>query len=162
MASRSQKQMLEAGVKAPAFRLQEASGRTHSLTEILARGPAVLAFFKTTCPVCQLAFPFFERMAAGGGLQFFGVSQDDPESTNEFLQEFGVRFPTLLDDADSGYEVSNAYQISHVPSVFLVEPDGKISHSFAGFSKRDFEDLGARAGQAPFTATDNVPAWKAG
>ena len=73
MASRSQKQMLEAGATAPPFRLQDASGKTHSLAEILSRGPALLAFFKITCPVCQLAFPFFERMSAGGGLQFVGV-----------------------------------------------------------------------------------------
>ena len=40
--------------------------------------------------------------------------------------------PTLLDKEDAGYPVSNAYGLTNVPSLFLVEPDGRISRSQIG------------------------------
>ena len=43
-----------------------------------------------------------------------------------FNQRFGVTFPTLLDLSNEDYPASNAYGITSVPSLFLVEPDGTI------------------------------------
>ena len=54
--------------------------------------------------------------------------------------------PTLLDSARHGYPASNAYALSHVPSMFLVERDGTISWSLVGFHKKELEALGARFG----------------
>ena len=68
-----------------------------------------IAFFKTTCPVCQLTFPFLERLHRGGAARQFGISQDDAETTREFNQEFGVTLPMLFDTAESDYPASNAY-----------------------------------------------------
>ena len=157
--------MLETGDPAPEFELQDAQGRKWNLRAMVAKGPVVIAFFKTTCPVCQLTFPFLDRLyrgQAGPAISIFGISQDDPESTREFTDEFGVTFPMLFDTAESDYPASNAYGISHVPSVFLVEPDGKISWTMEGFDKKALESLGSRVGVPAFTARDNVPAFKAG
>lgn len=162
MFGRKTKVMLAEGEQAPAFELKKLQGGQRSLGEILKTGPALFAFYKISCPVCQLTAPYLERLSAGGKIQIVGVSQDDAESTQGFNQRFGVTFPTLLDQASDGYPASNAYGISSVPSLFLVEPDGRVSKSFNGFSKRDLEDLGARAGVAPFRPDDKVPEWKAG
>jgi peroxiredoxin len=112
--------------------------------------------------VCQLAFPYLERLSAGSALQIVAVSQDDDSSTKSFNQRFGVTFPTLLDQSKENYPASNAYGISSVPSLFLVEKNGEVTKSFSGFSKRDLEAVGDRAGVKPFRAEDNVPEWKAG
>jgi len=162
MFGRKTKVMLAEGEPAPAFELKKLQGGQQSLGEILKAGPALFAFYKVSCPVCQLTAPYLERLSAGGKIQIVGVSQDDAESTQSFNQRFGVTFPTLLDQASEGYPASNAYGISSVPSLFLVEPDGRVSKSFNGFSKRDLEDLGARAGVAPFRPDEKVPDWKAG
>ena len=165
MAWRRQREMLSAGAKAPSFRLRDLNGNTVSLEDVLARGPAVLAFFKVSCPVCQLTFPFLDslhRNAARSGLQFIGVSQDDAADTRDFNREFGVTFPVLLDEAAAGYPASNGFGISHVPTTFLVEPDGVISWALDGFSKSEVERLGERAGTPPFQPGDYVPEWKAG
>ena len=95
-------------------------------------------------------------------IQVIGISQDDAGSTHGFSERFGVTFPTLLDQRQDGYPASNAYGISSVPSLFLVEPDGRISKSFSGFSKGDLEEVGERAGVAPFGPEDRVPDFKAG
>jgi peroxiredoxin len=135
-----------------------------SLQEILAAGPALLAFFKISCPVCQLTAPYLERLAANNAsrLQVVGISQDEAGATRGFAQCFGLTFPVLLDPSEDNYTASNAYGITSVPTLFVIEPDGTISRSFAGFSKRDFEELGARAGVSPFGPEDHVPEWKAG
>jgi peroxiredoxin len=156
------KAMLEAGVRAPSFELKSLDGEKRSLEDLLAKGPALLAFYKVSCPVCQFAFPYLERLAAGSSIQIIGISQDDDSATKGFNQRFGVTFPTLLDQSRENYPASNAYGISSVPSLFLVEGDGQITQSFSGFSKRDLEAVGERAGVQPFQPEDNVPEWKAG
>ncbi len=153
------------GDPAPRFRLSDLEGRPRSLDEILGAGPALLVFFKVTCPVCQFTLPFIERLyraAGGSGFQFFAVSQDPEAPTRHFLREFGVTFSVLLDEEAKGYATSNAFGITHVPTAFLVEPDGSISWALNGFSKSELEALGKRLGTAPFRPDEDVPAWKAG
>ena len=162
MFGRRKKVLVEAGVRAPAFRLSCLDGSTRTLEDILSAGPALLAFFKISCPVCQLTAPYLERLAANNALQVIGISQDDASATLGFMQRFGVTFPTLLNSSSEDYPASNAYGITSVPSLFLVERDGTVARAFHGFSKRDFEEVGARAGVSPFGPDDHVPEWKAG
>jgi peroxiredoxin len=162
MWGRHKKAVLEAGARAPSFRLKGLDGGTTSLDELLAKGPALLAFYKISCPVCQLTFPYLQRLAAGSGIQVIGISQDDAGATEGFNKRFAITFPTLLDEAKEGYPASNAFGITNVPTLFLVEPDGQIANAISGFSKRDLEALGDRAGMKPFREGENVPEWKAG
>jgi peroxiredoxin len=90
------------------------------------------------------------------------VSQDSASVTRDFNDEFGVTFPTLVDDAAAGYLVSNAYGLRNVPTLFLIEPDGAISMSGAGFSKRELEALGHRMGVATFREGERVPELRPG
>lgn len=153
--------MLSSGSPAPRFILQDLDGASYSLETIVSRGPVLLVFYKISCPVCQLTLPFLDRIAPGG-LQIFAISQDDASSTRRFQSRFGVALPTLLDREEDGYPVSNAFGITHVPSLFLVESDGTISFTSEGFVRSDLESIGARAGVPPFRQEETVPAWKAG
>ena len=160
---------MRAGQRAPDFtlaRLQNGAVRGMSdLGKLLAGGPALLAFFKTTCPVCQMTLPFLERIhreRTPESLDVFGISQDDAETTQEFAGEFGISFPMLLDTEESGYPASNAYSISHVPSLFLVDRGRKIVWSLEGFNRREILAVASYAGMSPFLPGENVPEWKAG
>jgi peroxiredoxin len=150
--------MLAPGHKAPDFELADLRGSTTRLRDLAADGPVLLAFFKVSCPVCQLTFPFLDRIS--GGLKVYGISQDNANSTQKFNREFGVTFPTLLDSG--GYPASNAFDITHVPSMFLVERDGTISWALDGFSRGELDSLGKKFGVAPFHPGEPVPEWKAG
>jgi peroxiredoxin len=157
-----QSKLLDLGSRAPDFRLPGLEGGTTALQEMLANGPAVIAFFKTTCPVCQLTLPFLERIHLGGRLPVYAISQDDAEDTRDFNREFGIALPTLLDSGRSGYPVSDAFGISSVPTAFLIGRDGVVSRVIEGWSKRDIGSLGELAGAQVFRQGDNVPEWKAG
>jgi peroxiredoxin len=76
---------------------------------------------------------------AGKNVAVIGVSQDDARSTKEFNQEYGVKFPVLLDD--DGYPVSNAFGLTNVPTIFLVAPDGKVIVNCMGFDKAVLEKI---------------------
>src|SRR5205807_3407300 len=117
---------LEAEAVAPEVSLPSTDGRTHSLGDLRKQAPVVLAFFKVGCPTCQYAFPFLERISRAypkDKLTVIGVSQDSRENTVEFMKEFGVTFPVLLDDTKK-YPASNAYHLTNVPSIFLISPVG--------------------------------------
>lgn len=153
--------MLKAGAKAPRVVLEDLTGTKVALADVAARGPVLVAFYKISCPVCQLAFPFLERISKGS-LAVAGICQNDEHGTEKFARDYGLTMPMLLDRESGGYEASNAFEITHVPSLFLVEPDGVISLASEGFVKRDLEELGRRAGVATFGPDDHVPEWKAG
>ena len=134
---------LMAGTKAPEFELKTIEGKRFSLRDELARNPVVLAFFKVSCPVCQYAFPFLERLYKAYGnknVRLVGVSQNNAKETAAFMKEFGVTFPVLLDPQDK-YPVSNAYGLTNVPSIFWIDPDGEIQVSSVGWVKKDFEEI---------------------
>jgi peroxiredoxin len=171
MAARRTRTLLATGARAPEFRLPLLAGGTVGqevgLQELRAGGRVLLVFFKITCPVCQMTFPFLERLHLGsrqaaGTLAVYGISQNEPDDTRAFNREFGVTFPTLLDSEDSGFPVSNDYGIASVPTLFLVEPDGTVSFVNEGWGKKEMAWLGSRAGVGIFRQSDNVPEWKPG
>jgi peroxiredoxin len=134
---------LTTGTKAPEFTLKTLDGKPFSLADALSSGPVVLAFFKISCPTCQYALPFLERLYkayAKNGVTLVGISQNDAEDTAAFAKEFGVTFPMLLDEGHT-YPVSNAYGLTNVPTIFWVAADGEIEVSSVGWVKRDFEQI---------------------
>lgn len=152
---------LESGATAADVSLVDAGGTRRSLDSLLAAGPVLLAFFKVSCPTCQLTLPFLGRLA-GGDVQVVPVSQDSPAATRRFAQELGLSIPSLFDREEDGYPASNAFGITNVPSIFLVEPDRRISWDLVGFHRQQLELLAGRIGQPIFYAGEMVPEWKAG
>src|SRR2546423_7842018 len=57
--------------------------------------PALLVFFETDCPTCQLALPYLNFLP--GSIQVLGISQDDQASTREFVQQLHISFPVEVD-----------------------------------------------------------------
>lgn len=162
---------LVAGNVAPGFSLKGLDGKEYSLGALMERGPVVAAFFKVSCPVCQFTFPFLERLHkryGGEGVTFLGISQDDARATAKFAKEYDVTFPMVIDDED-GYVISNAYGLTNVPTIFLVNPEGGIEVGFNGFDKKDLETIAGKLAErkkmaaAPLFRPDEVvPANKPG
>lgn len=162
---------LLAGVEAPEINLTGIDGVKFSLRDALKRGPVLAAFFKVSCPVCQMAFPYVERLFQAYGKQgkvtVIGVSQDNAADTREFNREFGVTFPVLLDEKN--YAASRAYGLTNVPTLFLVSSAVEIETSIVSWSKADMEQLGQRLaeinGVAPaeiFRRGEKVPEFRPG
>lgn len=162
---------LSAGRAAPEFTLEKMDGGKFNLREALSRGPVLAVFFKISCPVCQFALPYVERLHkayAGKKVAIVGVSQNTKADTAKFMREYQLTLPVLLDDIGS-YPVSNAYGLTNVPTFFWIEGDGEIGLSSVGWSRADVEQINRRlaeAGQAEpaaiFSPGENVPDFRAG
>lgn len=162
MGATSGRQILSVGAKAPSFRLADAAGVEHSLEDWIRTGPVLLVFYKNSCPVCQYTLPFLERVREQGRVPVVAISQDDAAATRRFLEQHGLAYPALVDEARKGYAVSNAFGISAVPSLFQVEPDGAISHAWQGWSKAEMEAFGERTGIPVLREGEQAPALRPG
>jgi peroxiredoxin len=141
---------LAPGTQAPDFTLPSIDDTPFSLRAALARGPVLAAFFKISCPTCQYAFPFLQRIHEAHenkAVTIVGISQNTKKDTAAFIKEYGISFPVLLDDTHS-YPVSNAYGLTNVPTIFWIAPDGDIEISSVGWVRKEMEEFNQRAAQA--------------
>lgn len=161
---------LTSGTTAPDFALPSMSGGQFQLQSALEKGPVLASFFKISCPVCQYAFPFVDRLYRSykGRVTVVGISQNPSKDTAAFIKEFGVTFPVLLDDT-STYPVSNAFGLTNVPSLFWIASDGKIEVSSVGWSRKDMETInrlaaesGSQSLQTLFRPDEQIADFRAG
>jgi peroxiredoxin len=138
---------LEAGVQAPEIELQYLDGHMFSLKDARKKGPVVAIFFKVSCPVCQMALPYLDRIfkaySKSGAFTFVGVSQDNAADTQAFNRQYNISFPVLLDPVGK-YPVSNAFKLTNVPTTFLISPESEIDFATVSWSKADVNQLNRR------------------
>jgi hypothetical protein len=120
---------------------------------------ALLAFFETDCPTCQLALPYLNALA-GDSVQVIGISQDAEKPTQEFVRQMGIRFDVQL---DRELELSRAYDPQSVPTLVLLDEAGSVQKTLVGFDKAGLNELAATLGHTPIAPeNDGAPAWKPG
>lgn len=146
---------IAAGSPAPGFTATDDRGATTSLAELTAGGPVVLAFFKASCPTCQLAFPVFAELGRrhGDTVPFVAVAQDPAKVARPWLDERGFAGPVL--DDSHGYPVSAAYDLDSVPTLVLVDGDGTVVDTAAGWDRDVVNAWDARL--AAMTGREAVP-----
>ncbi|MCI0478176.1 MAG: TlpA family protein disulfide reductase [Anaerolineales bacterium] len=150
---------LSTGQIAPAFSLSGADGKAYTLNVGGAR-LTLAAFFKTTCPVCALEWPYLEKIHQAykdAGLAVWGISQHDRAASQNFASKYGSTFLILI---DAGFRASHQYDPEVVPTLFLIDADNKIIERIASFDKAGLNRLSnaiaARLGvRASVIAPDN-------
>lgn len=152
--------MLAVGDTAPSFALTDIATGTVT-SDPWRDGPVALAFFKVTCPVCQMAAPKVAAMAAGG-VRVVGVGEDPPDKLAAYRDRFGQDVTTLSEPPP--YRVSDAYGIVSVPSLFLVDADGTIRDAVGAWDRDAWNRLANAAGATSpvSTAADGLPSFRPG
>lgn len=162
--------IIPVGGQIPAFTLPRHGGGEQTIPDGGARGLTLAIFYKNTCPTCRLTMPFVQRLheqvAPAGGL-VVAISQDGADGAAAFADELGLTLPILVDQ--TGYPVSNLYELVSVPTIYLVTSSGKVARSAAGFNKTGLAamaaDLAASVG-APAPALyrdgETIPEFKPG
>lgn len=91
----------------PPFLLPDVSGRLVGLDKVVARGPAVISFFRGQwCPYCQLTGAAFAEMRdLIGDAHMVAITPEKPGYNQEFMDATGIGFPVLT-DIDCGYALS--------------------------------------------------------
>jgi peroxiredoxin len=138
------------GFAAPNARFRTPEGGSLSTRDVVESShglPVLLAFFKTSCPVCRMAWPYLQRIHesyGGKSVRVVGVSQDDAASSRAYYAAHGAATFDLLLDPEPTFVASNAFRVESVPLLVLLAPDGTVEDTFAGWSKKRMEALGAR------------------
>jgi peroxiredoxin len=133
---------LEIGTVAPPFRLEDLEGKTHSLDELRKGDLLLLVFYHSECPTCGLSMPFIGNLDRGvrsERVKIWGISQDGTKETVKFAEIKGLEMPIHI-DADP-YPVSQAYGLTNVPTLFLIDSRQTILDQRVGFTRDDFVRL---------------------
>lgn len=150
--------MLRPGDPAPSFSARDVDGG--EVDDPWREGAVVVAFFKTTCPVCQMTAPKVQAMADGGA-RVVAVGQDPRPTLVAYRDRFGQRVPTVSEAAP--YPVSNAFGVAAVPTLFLVGPDGVVSDAVGGWDREAWNRVATAAGGGPVSADgDGLPLFRPG
>jgi len=133
-------------------------------------GETLYVFFKTTCPTCELTWPYLDRIRRagdGGSFRVLGVSQDAPAPTRAFGERLGARLETAYDGEP--WPSSEALGLTTVPTFVRVGPDGVVAETVEGFDRARLEGFARRAAEgagrehAPlFRPDDTAPQVKPG
>lgn len=125
-------------VPAPAFELQDIDGVKHALAEYRGK-VVVLNFWATWCPPCRDEMPAMQRgweTLRDAGVVFVGVNVgEDADAVFMFLGDYAVEFPLLL---DKDAKVIAQYPVTGLPTTFIIDPDGRITHRVVG--GREWDD----------------------
>ncbi|MFJ6165898.1 TlpA family protein disulfide reductase [Micromonospora orduensis] len=91
-------------------------------------GPAVINIWASWCPPCRKELPAFQRLSerAAGQLQVIGVnSRDSRGGAQSIGEDYGVRFPILV---DQGEALQRALERNAIPLTLFVDAQGRIRH----------------------------------
>lgn len=132
----------ETSVPAPELVLQDLAGKQQRLSE--QRGKIVAVnFWATWCPPCRKELPSMQNTYdafSKDGFEILAVNVgEDWETVAPFLENFDVTFPVLFDQDSTAI---GQWKVLGLPTTFLVDADGKITHRING--GRDWDDPGFR------------------
>ena len=132
-------ELLVPGTAAPDFELKDLDGKTVRLSDFRGKDVA-LVFWASWCPDCREEIPELKALYAGtdrSKLEFVSVSYDrNLETLKNFVKEDELPGVQLFDPAgkkDSG--IGADYHIKWIPSLYLIDPDGKVALSTVMISK---------------------------
>jgi rhodanese-related sulfurtransferase/peroxiredoxin len=123
-------ELLAPGTPAPDFTLGDVDGKEVSFSDFRGRN-VVLVFWASWCPDCRAEIPDLKKMAAAADpeqVQFVSVSYDRAFDTLcAFVKEQELPGVQLFDPAGKqDSEVGAAYGVKWIPSLYLIDPDGKV------------------------------------
>jgi cytochrome c biogenesis protein CcmG/thiol:disulfide interchange protein DsbE len=123
-------------VQAPGFDLPTLTG-TVSLDAL--RGKVMYVdFWASWCVPCRLSFPWLrtlhERYAAKG-LVIVAINLDkNRDAADSFLEDYPAPFVVAFDPSG---KTAEAFDVSAMPSSYLISPTGTILYSQAGFDPKE-------------------------
>jgi peroxiredoxin len=132
---------LKAGDRSPTFYLQDSDGKTVASTELLARGPLVVTFYRGVwCPYCNfdlIALEAARSEVERRGASLVAVSEQTASNSRKSQRSNKLGFPILV---DCGGELAESFGIR-----WVVPDDLKAIHKQLG------ADLEVFNGEASWT-----------
>lgn len=132
-------ELLKAGTPAPNFQLNDINGNPVRLSDFRGR-KVVLVFWASWCPDCREEVPELKAMykaADPSAVAFVSVSFDRKlETLVKYAKDNSLPGIQLFDPAGKkDSEVCAAYHVKWIPSLYLIDAEGKVQLSTVVISK---------------------------
>ncbi|WP_394966492.1 thioredoxin-dependent thiol peroxidase [Candidatus Allofournierella merdipullorum] len=131
--------MLEVGMKAPGFTLQDQDGREVSLADFLGKKVVLYFYPKDSTPGCTrqaCAFAGSLSEIKAQGAVVLGVSKDSVASHRKFADKYGLPFTLLSDPQLEAIQAYGVWQekklygkvsMGVVRTTFLIDEEGTVT-----------------------------------
>ena len=120
------------GKLAPDFQLPNLDGQVVTLSDLRGK-PVLINFWATWCLPCREEMPYLQQIYdewTGKGLVLLAIDiGETPDTVKEFMQEYDLSMPVLLDTSQG---VAQRYNITGIPTTFLIDTDGIIRAKVIG------------------------------
>lgn len=133
---------IEKGDQAPDFELKTLDGKQAKLSDYRGK-KVILNFWATWCPPCRAEIPDMEKFYSSykdKGIVILGVNLTQTEKSQsdvgDFAKSYGITYPVVLDAENS---VAGVYQVSAIPTSYIIDSQGIISEKVVG--PMDFETM---------------------
>src|SRR5215212_10658890 len=133
MAYAADEKQAAIGAPAPAFSLQDASGKTVNLSDFSGK-IVVLEWVNPDCPFVQRHYNLKTMTSLADknkdkGVVWLGIATGgtaDADRLKKFVDTDGVSYPILL-DADGA--IGKAYGAKTTPHMFIIDKEGKLAYA---------------------------------
>jgi thiol-disulfide isomerase/thioredoxin len=122
--------LLAVGDFAPEWTLNDAYGKTHTLSEYRGK-TIILDFWATWCGPCIRTMPEIQRLHEkylSNDLIVFGVNSWEESNSSAYMKEQGFTYGLLL----KGEVIAKTYGVNTLPAVYVIGGDGKIAFRSIG------------------------------
>jgi len=132
---------VKAGDPALDFTLNDESGKAYKLADFKGR-IVLLDFWATWCGPCKQAMPSIQKISVAfkdKPVTVIGVNtwESSPAAGPAYIKKMGYTYLNLL----AGDELAKAYGISGIPTLILIDQEGKVLHTAVGFGPGEEEEL---------------------
>jgi thiol-disulfide isomerase/thioredoxin len=119
---------------APEFSLKTLTGEEISLPTYKGK-TLLIDFWATWCGPCRESIPHLvhlHKTYRGQGLEVVGLSMDkgDPRTVNHFVKSLNIPYPVAI----APEEIARAYGVNGLPTIVLIDKEGKIREKIIGFN----------------------------
>ncbi|KAF4979361.1 hypothetical protein FZEAL_4402 [Fusarium zealandicum] len=130
---------VQVGDKLPSFHLLDANGKEVSSTDLVAKGPLLISFYRGEwCPYCNVALQFLQRRLddfTARGVTLVAISPELPDYSLTATEKNELKFPVLTDlhnrlakKLGIVYDQSSARGVHAKLGVSLTERNGDDSY----------------------------------
>lgn len=137
---------LQVGDRAPDFELMNATGKKVTLSELTARGPVIVTWYRGGwCPYCNIALRGFHKSLPeirAAGATLVALSPETPDNSLSTVEKNHLDFEVL---SDKGNKVAHTYGVAYkVPKTVAEQFKGRLD-----LAKHNGDD----SGELPLGAT---------